>query len=292
MSVLLDNEISKLKKSILVLCGMVENAVADAVDAVMTSNQEKAENVIRNDIEIDHFELDVEEECLKILALHQPVAGDLRYVIACLKMNNDLERIGDLAVNIAKRALSYYAISSEEKIPVNLRPLCECTKNALSMSLDALIKLDADLANQGIAYDDVIDDMNRENHAELLRQIAADHSLIAFFKFMILNLSAQLSRSFSGLCKNHQTSHRTVQPMYGCKIRFFISLLLFKKIMLQIGFHIYISTGIRLYRHPRRLFAYQNAVILEYNRNLFLPQHLVTCFLSFRRKLPFFFDTF
>ena len=82
-------------------------AVADAVDAVMTSDRKKAEAVIDNDIEIDHFELDVEEECLKILALHQPVAGDLRYVIACLKMNNDLERIGDLAVNIAKRARSF-----------------------------------------------------------------------------------------------------------------------------------------------------------------------------------------
>ena len=193
MSVLLDNEISKLKKSILVLCGMVENAVADAVDAVMTSNQKKAENVIRNDIEIDHFELDVEEECLKILALHQPVAGDLRYVIACLKMNNDLERIGDLAVNIAKRALSYYSISSEEKIPVNLRPLCECTKNALSMSLDALIKLDADLANQGIAYDDVIDDMNRENHAELLKQIRL-HPENAERYLNLLNVSKHLER--------------------------------------------------------------------------------------------------
>ena len=160
MSVILDNEISKLKKSILILCGMVEEAVVDAVDSVMSNDRKKAERVIENDIEIDHFELDVEEECLKILALHQPVAGDLRYVIACLKMNNDLERIGDLAVNIAKRALSYYSMSTEE-IPVDLRPLTECTKNALSKSLEALIKLDADLASEGIAYDDVIDEMNR-----------------------------------------------------------------------------------------------------------------------------------
>ena len=80
-----------------------------------------------------------------------------------------------------------------EKIPVNLRPLCECTKNALSMSLDALIKLDADLANQGIAYDDVIDDMNRENHAELLRQIRL-HPENAERYLNLLNVSKHLER--------------------------------------------------------------------------------------------------
>ena len=87
-------------------------------------------------------------------------------------MNNDLERIGDLAVNIAKRALSFYSIPTAE-MPVNLRPLCECTKNALGKSLDALIRLDADLAAAGLAYDDVIDEMNRENHAKLIELIDA-----------------------------------------------------------------------------------------------------------------------
>ncbi len=192
MSVILNNEISKLKKSILTLCGMVENAVADAVDAVMTSDRKKAEAVIDNDIEIDHFELDVEEECLKILALHQPVAGDLRYVIACLKMNNDLERIGDLAVNIAKRALSFYSIPTAE-MPVNLRPLCECTKNALGKSLDALIRLDADLAAAGLAYDDVIDEMNRENHVKLLGLMHQHPENVERY-LNLLNVSRHLER--------------------------------------------------------------------------------------------------
>lgn len=192
MSIILNNEISKLKKSILTLCSMVENAVADAVDAVMTSNREKARKVIENDIEIDHFELDVEEECLKILALHQPVAGDLRYVIACLKMNNDLERIGDLAVNIAKRALSFYSIPMAE-IPVDLHPLCECTKTALGKSLDALIKLDADLATEGLAYDDIIDEMNRENHSKLL-ELTHQHPENVERYLNLLNVSKHLER--------------------------------------------------------------------------------------------------
>lgn len=192
MSVILDNEISKLKKSILILCGMVEEAVVDAVDAVMSNDKKKAERVIENDIEIDHFELDVEEECLKILALHQPVAGDLRYVIACLKMNNDLERIGDLAVNIAKRALSYYSMSTEE-IPVDLHPLTECTKTALSKSLEALIRLDAGLAEEGLAYDDVIDEMNRENHTALL-ELMHQHPENVERYLNILNVSKHLER--------------------------------------------------------------------------------------------------
>ena len=124
--------------------------------------------------------------------MHQPVAGDLRYVIACLKMNNDLERIGDLAVNIAKRALSYYSMSTEE-IPVDLRPLTECTKNALSKSLEALIKLDADLASEGIAYDDVIDEMNRENHAKLLELMHRQPENVERY-LNILNVSKHLER--------------------------------------------------------------------------------------------------
>lgn len=192
MSVILNNEISKLKKSILILCGMVEEAVVDAVDAVMSNDRKKAERVVDNDVEIDHFELDVEEECLKILALHQPVAGDLRYVIACLKMNNDLERIGDLAVNIAKRALSYYSMSTTE-IPIDLRPLTECTKTALSKSLDSLIKLDADLAAEGLAYDDIIDEMNRENHAKLI-DLMHQHPENVERYLNILNVSKHLER--------------------------------------------------------------------------------------------------
>lgn len=107
-------------------------------------------------------------------------------------MNNDLERIGDLAVNIAKRALSFYSIPTAE-MPVNLRPLCECTKNALGKSLDALIRLDADLAAAGLAYDDVIDEMNRENHAKLLG-LMHQHPENVEHNLNLLNVSRHLER--------------------------------------------------------------------------------------------------
>lgn len=105
MSKHLEREIEKLKKRILALSGLVEASVHDAVVAIERRDAALARKVIEGDIEIDHLEVDAEEEGLKILALHQPVAIDLRFIMACLKINNDLERIADLAVNIAERAV-------------------------------------------------------------------------------------------------------------------------------------------------------------------------------------------
>jgi len=105
MAAHLQREIEYLKKRILNLGDVVESAVRDAVVSIEQRNASLASRVIENDTEIDQQEVEVEEECLKILALHQPVAHDLRFIIAVLKINNDLERIGDLAVNIAERAV-------------------------------------------------------------------------------------------------------------------------------------------------------------------------------------------
>ena len=115
MPVHLQREIERLKQQVLSLCAVVENSVRLAVKAVAERNSAIAAQVIESDVQIDQAEIDVEEECLKILALHQPVAIDLRYIVAVLKMNNDLERIGDLAVNIAERA---QYLNSQMKIDI------------------------------------------------------------------------------------------------------------------------------------------------------------------------------
>ena len=101
----MDREIEKVQKQILTLCAVVESMVQQAVQSVSTRDSAQATQVINMDNEIDQSEVDIEEACLKILALYQPVAADLRYVIAILKINNDLERIGDEAVNIAERSV-------------------------------------------------------------------------------------------------------------------------------------------------------------------------------------------
>ncbi|HVP07452.1 MAG TPA: PhoU domain-containing protein, partial [Candidatus Acidoferrum sp.] len=104
MSIHLRREVDKLKKQILTLSAHVEESVQKAVKSIGDRDMRLAQLVVDQDIVIDQMEVDVEEECLKILALHQPVAIDLRFIIAVLKINNDLERIGDQAVNIAERA--------------------------------------------------------------------------------------------------------------------------------------------------------------------------------------------
>ena len=96
-------ELEKIKKQILSLGAKVEEQVRMATQAVETYDAELAKQIIKSDFEIDEMEVEIEEECLKILALHQPVAVDLRFLIAVIKINNDLERIGDQAVNIAER---------------------------------------------------------------------------------------------------------------------------------------------------------------------------------------------
>src|SRR5262245_35621984 len=113
-------QIELLKNKILSVGGLVEEAIANAVSALVNRDANLAQRVINDDDTIDHMEVEVEEECLKILALYQPVAADLRYVVAILKINNDLERIGDLAKNIAKRA-AYLAKREPIDLPVNLR---------------------------------------------------------------------------------------------------------------------------------------------------------------------------
>jgi len=97
----LQREIEKLKKSILTLGALVEERVYLAVKAIDDRDEKLAQKVIDGDLKIDEMEVELEEEYLKLLALHQPVAIDLRFIVAVLKINNDLERIGDLAVNIS-----------------------------------------------------------------------------------------------------------------------------------------------------------------------------------------------
>jgi len=156
MRIRLQRDIEKLKKRIIRLGTLVEERFHMSVKAIECKNKELAQKVIDGDIDIDQAEVDIEEECLKVLALHQPVADNLRYIISVLKMNNDLERIGDLAVNIAERAL---AISSEFscQIPFDYFTMAQRAGEMLEKSLDAMVNMDVNLAYQVCAQDDDVD---------------------------------------------------------------------------------------------------------------------------------------
>lgn len=146
-------EIGKLKKSILSLGALVEDRFKKVVDAIHTADREVAQYIIDTDHEVDDLEVEVEEECLKILALYQPVAIDLRTIVAVIKINNDLERVGDQAVNIAHRIQS---ISGKNlgKYPFDYSRMADITCSMLKKSLDALVTLDVRTA-QAVRDSDV-----------------------------------------------------------------------------------------------------------------------------------------
>ncbi len=159
MSFHLQAELEKLKKKVLALSAVAEESVQQAVLSLKEMNVERARKVLDGDCGIDEKEVELEEECLKVLALHQPVAVDLRYVVAILKMNNDLERIADLASNIAERTLS---LSVMERVcpPFDYATMATKVQAMLKKSLDALVHLDSRMASEVNTMDDEINEMH------------------------------------------------------------------------------------------------------------------------------------
>ncbi|NLX53707.1 MAG: phosphate signaling complex protein PhoU [Planctomycetaceae bacterium] len=159
MSVHLRREIDKLKQSLLLLCRMVEEQVKMAVQALLDRDQSLAERVTERDDEIDQREVEVEEDCLRVLALYQPVAIDLRLIVSVLKINNDLERVGDLAVNIAHKALA--VVNEQVAVPEVLPEMAARTQSMLHDSIDALVALDSKVAADVCTRDDEVDELKR-----------------------------------------------------------------------------------------------------------------------------------
>jgi len=172
MSMPLQVEIEKLKKKILYLGAMVEENLRQAVQALEARDVPLAKRVIASDPEVDRMEVEMEEDCLKVLALHQPVAKDLRLIVAVLKINNDLERIGDLAVNLAERA-AFLAQHERTAVSFNWPEMAEQVRAMLRNSLDALVNTDARLAYQVCATDDLVDEMHRRMFAQIKDAILA-----------------------------------------------------------------------------------------------------------------------
>ena len=163
-------EIENLKKAILSLSAMVEDNVRKAVNATEERNSKLAQEVIDGDSTVDALEVELEEDCLKVLALHQPVAIDLRFIIAVLKINSFLERIGDQAVNIAERA-SYLAEHKDVEMPTAVPQLTEKVQVMLRRSLDALVNMDAKRAREVLSLDDEVDEIHREMYKKVQRMM-------------------------------------------------------------------------------------------------------------------------
>jgi phosphate transport system protein len=175
MPVHLQKDLEKLKKTILEMGTIIEESISLAVTALMTNDRTIAEEVIAEDQDVDQREVHIEEECLKILALHQPVARDLRFVVAVLKMNNDLERIGDYAVNTAERVL-FLSNHGAIPIPIGVSTMAHRASQMVRQSLDALIEHDAALAKSVILSDDDVDEQRDKLFTVALNEIRRDVS--------------------------------------------------------------------------------------------------------------------
>ncbi len=162
MSVLLNRQIEKIKRMILAEGALVEQALQRAIGAVENGDTDLAEQVVDQDAQIDLMEIDIEEECLATLALHQPVAQDLRFIVSVLKINSELERIGDLASNVASQCLALADLPAIDIGPFGLAEMTHQTQRMVKQSLDALVDVDEELANQVREMDDLVDDKHRE----------------------------------------------------------------------------------------------------------------------------------
>ena len=160
MKLHLHREIENLKKQIVLLAGMVEESLENAVKSIDARDPQLARQVRDSDYRIDQTEIEVEEECLKILALHQPVAIDLRFIVAVLKINGDLERIGDEAVNIAGRSLNINAYPKVD-LGFDIAGLSRKVQGMLRKCLDALVNMDTASAYSVRNSDDEIDETVR-----------------------------------------------------------------------------------------------------------------------------------
>ncbi|WP_176013578.1 phosphate signaling complex protein PhoU [Victivallis sp. Marseille-Q1083] len=189
------NEITMLRNMIAAQAAAVEEVVRQSVEAISRGDAKLAADLIAGDRLIDLEEINIEEECLKILALHQPVAGDLRYVITFLKVNSELERIGDLAVNIAERTVDIVTSNPGTEIAadIDFLPMCNEARSMLTLALNALIDRNTAEALKVIRHDDVVDDQFKKSF-ERLRQLIAAHPVATDYYLNLLSVFRNLER--------------------------------------------------------------------------------------------------
>jgi phosphate transport system protein len=173
MSMHLQQEIETIKHRLRSLVATAKDAVEKAVKSVDERDAALAQAVVDGDFELDRAEVGLEEDCLKILALYQPVATNLRVIVSVMKMNNDIERIGDLAVNIAERAL-FLCSQAPIAAPSDLARMRTKTLAMLTGSVDALVQLDTQRAREVREADDEVDDINRQLFKEFYAAVRKD----------------------------------------------------------------------------------------------------------------------
>lgn len=173
-----EQELQNLRSTLIKMGSIAESSIERAIEAVLTQNSVLAQTVIDDDNQINSYEIVIDNAIIDILALQQPVASDLRLILAAAKINNDLERIGDHAVNLAESALNL----CNKELPFaplqDITAMCTLTRKMLSDALDSFIHVDALMGESVVLLDDTIDDLNRKLSKDLLAIMKSDPNLI------------------------------------------------------------------------------------------------------------------
>ncbi|MCS7203573.1 MAG: phosphate signaling complex protein PhoU [Thermodesulfovibrio sp.] len=161
-----DNELRKLKEKMLILACLVEEAIRKSVKALIERDSELAKQIISRDNLINGLEVDINDDCIRLIALRQPMARDLRFITTAMKISTDLERMGDLAVNIAERAIE---LNQEPFLKpfVNIPKMADITESMVEDAINAFVKEDVDLCYEIIKRDEQVDELLKKNHSEL-----------------------------------------------------------------------------------------------------------------------------
>ena len=172
-----ESMLGKLRTSVLEMGGLVEDQITQAVRALVDRNESLARATIERDHTVNRLDVEIDDLCIKLLALRQPAARDLRLITTALKITTDLERIGDLATNIAERAIE---LGTELPIKpyIDLPRMGEVARDMVHRSLDAFVREDADLALSVCASDDRLDDLHAQLFRELLSFMVEDPKTI------------------------------------------------------------------------------------------------------------------
>lgn len=181
-----EEQIEELKGQLLHMSGLAERIVRKAVEALQRRDTVLAEEVFREDKVIDRLEMDIEERCIDLLALQQPLARDLRFITSALKISNDLERVGDHGVNIADCAVSLARLPAVRPL-ADMGPLTEGAIGMLGEALDAFVRRDPESARRLVLRDDEVDDLNRHLFGELLaRMVQAPAEIEASLSYVLV----------------------------------------------------------------------------------------------------------
>ncbi|MDD5711875.1 MAG: phosphate signaling complex protein PhoU [Smithellaceae bacterium] len=188
-SIQYEKELQEVKESLLYMGALTEKAIDRGIRALTERDTVLAQQVMGEDDQIDKLDVEIEEKCIRLLALRQPAARDLRFITTAIKINGHLERIGDMAVNIAEKAI---ILNDEPQLKpyIDLPRMAEIARTMIRESLDALVSEDIALANKVRRDDEIIDDLNEQVFRELLTFMMEDHRNI--HRAMIIS---QISKS-------------------------------------------------------------------------------------------------